>query len=77
MMSTSPSASGRKYKIAFGQGMGHVKSTELAWEVIVDRLTKHEEVEEKGGRYFVGGSFSAPERKVSNRIQTRPPFRVQ
>ena len=65
-MSASPSAPGRKYKIAFGQGMGHVKSLELAWESIVDRLTKHEKVEEKGGRYFVGGAFSSPERKEEN-----------
>lgn len=68
MMSTSRSASGRKYKIALGLDLGHVQNKDPTWEVIVDRLTKHKKVRAKGGWYFVGGSFSAPERKESNLI---------
>ena len=57
-----------KYKIAVGLDLGHVQNRELEWDHIVKSLTTHEQVEEKGGRYFVGGAFSSPERNENSII---------
>ncbi len=58
-----------EYKIAIGVDLGRVQNRVFEWDHIVKRLTTHEEVEDKkGGRYFVGGAFSSPERKDSNLV---------
>lgn len=38
MMSTSPSAPGRQYKVAVGLDLGHVQNMELEWDSLVKRL---------------------------------------
>lgn len=55
-----------EYKIAIGLDQGRVQNRVFEWDHIVKSLTTHDEVEEKGGRYFVGGAFSSPERKEEN-----------
>lgn len=57
-----------EYKIAIGLDPGRVQTKSLEWDVIVDRLSRHEVAVTKGGRYFVGGAFSAPERTEANLV---------
>ena len=57
-----------EYKIAVGLDPGRVQTKNLEWDIIVDRLSRHEVALAKGGRYFVGGAFSAPERTETNLV---------
>ncbi len=57
-----------KYKIAIGNDPGKVQTKILEWDAIADRLSTHEVALTKGGRYFVGGAFSAPERTEANLV---------
>ena len=57
-----------EYKIAIGLDTGRVQTKSLEWDVIVDRFSRHEVAATKGGRYFVGGAFSAPERVGANLV---------
>jgi hypothetical protein len=54
------------YKIAIGTDPGKVQTKEMPWDVIADKLTSHQVALTKGGRYFVGGAFKAPERIEAN-----------
>ena len=54
------------YKIAIGSDLGTVENRELAWPAIARRLSRHEVALKKGGRYFVGGSFTSSHRHEKN-----------
>jgi len=53
-------------RIATGTDPGRVTTKTVNWQQLVDRLSQHEVSPTKGGRYFVGGAFSAPERIEAN-----------
>jgi hypothetical protein len=57
-------------KIAVGENdMGHVDNRSVQWDKLADVLTKHQQADAKGGRFFVGGYFTGNERKEANLVE--------
>ncbi len=57
-------------KIAVGENdMGHVDNRSVQWDKLADVLTRHQQADAKGGRFFVGGYFTGNERKEANLVE--------
>ena len=55
-------------KISIGKDLGIAKTREIEWSKLSKALTKHEQANRKGGKFFVGGYFRGKSRKEDTMV---------
>jgi len=57
-------------KIAVGENdMGRVDNRSVQWDKLAGVLTRHQQADAKGGKFFVGGHFDGHERREENLVE--------